>query len=115
MAKEAMEQAPWDAEAEAAAAEAKKVVQLRLPTFEGMSIETIEVGFGGSVKLNPAIEEDKQILEAIKFGREIEVTVYASASGVAFNIRRDTDGDAQVSGRRRLTVHSFDRTSIKKV
>ena len=93
---------------------APEPTQLRLPSFEGQEVEEVSIAFGGSVKLNPGLREDREILDALKYGREVKLTVFARASGVSFGLRTDTDGNDQSKSRRRLTVHSIESDSIEK-
>jgi len=49
--------------------------QLRLPNFEGFRIHTARIAFGGALELSLTNEDDIALVEAMKLGRELTVTL----------------------------------------
>lgn len=87
----------------------------QLPLFETRPIEKVVVQFGGSFELNPSLDADAQILEALALGVDVEIKVSGKVTGAAFNSRTDTDGNDAYSGRRRVAIHSIDMTSVSRI
>lgn len=55
--------------------------QLRLPKFEGYTIATVRIAFGGALELALTSQDDIALAKALSLGKEVVVTLTVPADG----------------------------------
>ena len=82
--------------------------QLLLPTFEGIVVDTFELGFGGKVELDLGFETDDSIVRACKLGEKVKLTVEGTIVSRPFSYKEGkNNGEDRVTSGAKLRIDSI--------
>lgn len=82
--------------------------QLLLPTFEGMVVDTFELGFSGKVELDMGFETDDSLIRSCRLGEEVTLTVRGKIVNRPFAYKEGkNNGEDRVTSGARLKVESI--------
>lgn len=71
-------------EVEDFSAESYRELQLRIPGMDGYQADTLALSFGGTVELDRTFEDHLALMEQLKLGQGITLTVEAVVAGKTF-------------------------------
>ena len=79
-----------------------------IPKLDGHVADRVVLAFGGSVELDRLVEDDLELVERLRLGQDVTLTIEATVAGKGFSHATKADEEEQVGYTVKLRVHSVE-------
>lgn len=87
-----------------------------LPEFEGQRVDRFKVTFSGNVELDPSDPSDHKLIEALKLGADVRLTVDGTIKSRPHKVTLDGEGYAKtVMSEAAVSVHSVNLRKVEQL